>query len=97
MAFQSDFSKLRTWDPEIGWELFKIPVGPDFPHFELRHPERPPLQFWCKLLSREQIPGANRLGHPLYREQVAVHVMSPIHPDAGDKRLIQDAFEAFGY
>lgn len=66
MAFKSDYEAKRTLDSETGWELFDVTQGPDFPHFELRHPEQRTISFWCKTISRERVDGVTARGGPRY-------------------------------
>ncbi len=97
MAFKSDYEAKRTLDSETGWELFDVTQGPDFPHFELRHPEQRTISFWCKTLSRERVDGVTARGGPRYRQSKRVTVMSSEAVSAGEMMLIQQALEAFGF
>lgn len=96
MAFQSDYEAKRTWDPDSGWELFRVTRGPDYPAYELRHPKSQSLNFWCKRLALERVEGETHLGHPRYARKEHVHFMSAHLPSLAERQLIHDALNAFG-
>jgi hypothetical protein len=96
MPFKSDYGAKRTFDSESGWELFDVTMGPDFPHFELRHPQHPTISFWCKRIAREQVEGTTARGAPKYSRTVQVTLMSSRLVSAEQKSLIQDALDAYG-
>lgn len=99
MTFKSDFKALRTWDPDTGWELFKVTIGPDYPSFELRHPNEESINFWGKILSIESIDGLTPLGHKMSHkvfEVVAVNGRPGALASARERQLIEAALLAHG-
>jgi hypothetical protein len=98
MAFRSDSANLRTWDADSGWELHRIPTGPDIAKFQLRHPENPSINFYGEA-TVEYTGLQTQEGRPIVRTKYLVHYVNgpAARSDPEQRRLIEEALLAFGY
>lgn len=96
MAFQSDKSAFRTWDPDTGRELKWVTKGPDYPTFELSRAGSGPLRFWYEVVWRIPIDGVTADGGPRYRRRLRIHAERAERESEEERALIHAALDAFG-